>query len=74
VAGTAALLVDAHPSFAPRDVRAVLRNSATDVGPAGPDPVSGYGRLDAAAAAEFAVEYERYADVNASRVTYEGAD
>jgi hypothetical protein len=65
-AGTAALIVDAHPSFAPRDVRTVLRNSATDVGPAGPDPASGYGRLDAAAAAEFAAEYERYVGLNAS--------
>jgi hypothetical protein len=66
VAGTAALLVDAHPSFAAGEVRTVLRNSATDVGPAGPDPGSGYGRLDAAAAAEFAVAYERYAAINGS--------
>ena len=73
VAGTAALLVGAHPSFAPRDVRSVLRNSATDVGRAGPDPASGYGRLDAVAAAEFADEYERYAAVNGSVRTSTGA-
>lgn len=65
-AGTAALLLDAHPSLAPADVRAVLRNSATDVGPDGPDPVSGYGLLDARAAAEVAADHERYADVNAT--------
>ena len=65
-AGAAALLVEAHPSLSPAETRAVLRNSAVDVGPRGPDPDSGYGRLDASAAAEFAVEYERYADVNAS--------
>jgi len=69
VAGTAALLVDAHPSFAPQDVRAVLRNSATDLGPVGRDVASGYGRLDAAAAAEFAVEYDRYDDLNVSTAT-----
>ena len=72
VAGTAALLVDAHPSLAPRDVRAVLRNSATDVGPAGPDTSSGHGRLDAATAAEFADEYERYVGLNASETGRDG--
>jgi subtilisin family serine protease len=65
-AGTAALLLDAHPTFTPAEVRTVLRNSATDLGPDGPDTASGYGRLDAAAAAEFAGYYERYADVNAT--------
>lgn len=69
-AGVAALVVEAHPSLGPRDVRMVLGSSATDVGPAGPDPVSGYGRLDARAAAEFALAYERYADVNASVRTH----
>ncbi|MEF8840037.1 MAG: S8 family serine peptidase [Haloarculaceae archaeon] len=72
VAGTAALLVGDNPSFAPRDVRSVLRTSATDVGRPGPDPVSGYGRLDAAAAAEFAVEYEQYVDINGSRTARDG--
>jgi len=66
VAGTAALLVEARPSLTPREVRMVLRNSATDLGPAGRDVASGYGRLDAADAAEFAVEYDRYAAVNVS--------
>lgn len=65
-AGTAALLVDAHPSLAPRDVRAVLRNSTTDVGPTGRDAASGYGRLDATAAAELAAEYERYVGLDDS--------
>ena len=66
VAGTTALLVDAHPSLGPREIGAVLRGSATDVGPPGPDPASGHGRLDAPAAAELAVEYERYAGINRS--------
>jgi subtilisin family serine protease len=69
VAGTAALLVDAYPSFGPGDVRAVLRNSASDVGPPGPDAASGHGRLDATAAAELAVEDERYAGLNVSEAT-----
>ena len=64
VAGTAALLLDGHPSLAPRDVRSVLRNSAVDVGPAGPDTASGYGRLDAVAADELAAEHERYAGID----------
>jgi subtilisin family serine protease len=74
VAGTAALLVEAHPSLGPHGVREVLRNSATDLGPAGPDTLSGYGRLDARSAAELAVEYERYADVNASARVYAGSN
>ena len=65
-AGTAALVLEAHPDFSPTQVRSVLRYSAVDIGPDGADPAAGYGRLDAAAAAEFAVEFERYAALNES--------
>jgi subtilisin family serine protease len=71
VAGTAALVVEGHPTFTPEQVRSVLRYSAVDVASEGPDTVSGYGRLDARAAAEFAVEFERYAALNASIVETE---
>jgi hypothetical protein len=54
VAGTAALIVDAHPSLSPAEVRSVLRSSATDVGAPGPDVDSGYGRLDAVTAERLA--------------------
>ncbi|MFC7226189.1 S8 family serine peptidase [Salinirubellus salinus] len=64
VAGTAALLIEGHPSFTPAQVRSVLRYSAVDTGLEGPDAETGYGRLDAGAAAEFAVEFERYAALN----------
>lgn len=66
VAGTAALLLDANPTLSADDVRAVLRSSAVDVGNSGPDAESGYGRLDARAAATLAEEYERYGAVNES--------
>lgn len=56
VAGTAALLAERHPDARPADLRAALRESATDVGPEGIDPASGYGLLDAPAAAEYAEE------------------
>jgi hypothetical protein len=45
--GVAALLADADPTAGPDDLRRALRTSADDVGPAGPDPASGHGRLDA---------------------------
>ncbi|WP_275673099.1 S8 family serine peptidase [Halobaculum magnesiiphilum] len=43
VAGVAALVRSANPDLAPRQVNAVLAATAGDVGPAGRDPVSGYG-------------------------------
>ncbi|GIW41469.1 MAG: hypothetical protein KatS3mg076_2046 [Candidatus Binatia bacterium] len=50
VAGTAALVLAAHPSFSVEEVRQVLRTTAVDIDPPGPDDESGYGRIDAAAA------------------------
>lgn len=43
VAGVAALVRSANPDLSPRQVNAVLAATARDVGPAGRDPVSGYG-------------------------------
>ena len=51
-AAVAALLLGKNPFLSPATVRNVLREAATDIGPAGPDDVSGFGRLDALAAAE----------------------
>ena len=47
VAGVAALVVGNRPSLSNEDVRQVLHVSADDVGPAGFDPQSGYGRVNA---------------------------
>ncbi len=51
VAGTVALLYSAHPDVAVTRVGTVVSESAADVGAAGLDPATGYGRLDALAAA-----------------------
>lgn len=56
VAGTAALLTQRYPSLSPAELRAVLRDSARDVGPEGPDARSGGGLLDAKAAIDLAGE------------------
>lgn len=55
-AGTAALLAERHPNLTAAELRTVLRESARDVGQDGIDPASGYGLVDARAAAEFAAE------------------
>lgn len=49
-AGTAGLLSMARPDLMADDLRQVLRASADDVGPPGPDAETGSGRLNAAAA------------------------
>ncbi len=51
VAGVAALVLAVNPSFSPEEVWQVLRSTADDVGDPGPDEDSGYGLVDAAAAA-----------------------
>lgn len=48
--GVAALVRAAHPEFTNEDLRQVLRVSAVDVGAAGPDILTGAGRIDAAQA------------------------
>jgi subtilisin family serine protease len=50
VAGAVGLLVGARPELTDTDLQHVLRESARDIGPLGPDAASGWGVLDAAAA------------------------
>lgn len=46
VAGLAALLWSRHPDWTPAQVRARIEQSAVDLGPEGPDPWFGHGRID----------------------------
>lgn len=50
VAGTAALLLAAHPDWSVEQIRQALRSTADDLGDTGPDPIFGYGRINAARA------------------------
>ncbi|PIQ84192.1 MAG: hypothetical protein COV75_03620 [Candidatus Omnitrophica bacterium CG11_big_fil_rev_8_21_14_0_20_63_9] len=50
VAGLAALVISHHPSFTNDQVRQAIRASADDVGAQGFDPITGAGRVNAAAA------------------------
>jgi hypothetical protein len=50
VAGLAALLLEKQPGLTPEEVRQVIRRSADDVGAAGWDGSSGYGRINATSA------------------------
>jgi subtilisin family serine protease len=54
-AGVAALLLQKDPSLTPAAIQAALRQGAADIGPAGFDDASGFGRLDALAAGEAVV-------------------
>ena len=45
VAGAAALVIQRFPDLKAADVAAFLESNAVDMGPNGPDPVYGYGRL-----------------------------
>jgi hypothetical protein len=51
-AGVAALLLDLDPTLTPAEVKAALTGGAVDVGAPGFDDASGFGRLDAVAAAD----------------------
>jgi subtilisin family serine protease len=51
-AGVAALLLDQDPTLTPAEVKAALTRGAGDVGAPGFDDASGFGRLDAVAAAD----------------------
>jgi subtilisin family serine protease len=55
VAGTVALLLQVDPSLTPADVERVIGETALDVGAAGYDLEAGYGRIDAEAAVDLAL-------------------
>src|SRR5215470_16082294 len=50
-AGVAALLLDRDPTLTPAEIQAALTRGAVDIGAPGFDEASGFGRLDAVAAA-----------------------
>lgn len=47
VAGLAALILARHPAWSNEQVRQAIRQSADDIGSAGFDPLTGYGRINA---------------------------
>ncbi|MEM6377043.1 MAG: S8 family serine peptidase [Bacteroidota bacterium] len=49
-AGIGALVLSYNPTLTPDELRDILRNTSVDIGAAGYDAETGYGRLDAAAA------------------------
>jgi subtilisin family serine protease len=54
VSGIAALLIERNPSLKPSDVRRILMNTATDLGPKGRDRDYGAGLVNALQAVEAA--------------------
>ncbi len=54
VAGVLALTLAAHPGLTPAQQRDALTSGAADIGPPGPDPDTGYGRVDALASYDLA--------------------
>ena len=56
VSGVCALLLQIHPDWGPREVADALRQSARDLGEAGPDTLYGWGLVDAIAASGLEVE------------------
>jgi hypothetical protein len=55
VAGVAALVFAINPNFSGGQVQSIIKNSAADLGAAGWDPQYGYGRVDANAAVNLAL-------------------
>ena len=55
-AGVVALMMAANPSLPPTTLEQVLENTATDLGDAGWDTSYGYGRVNAAAAVQIALQ------------------
>jgi subtilisin family serine protease len=55
VSGTAGLMFDANPSLTPAQVRDILLDTATDIGPLGVDPYFGAGLVNVGAAVAAAV-------------------
>lgn len=52
--GTAALLLEEDPALLPHELAFIIRETAVDLGTAGPDNVYGWGRVDALAAVNYA--------------------
>ena len=69
VAGTAALILAANPTWTNEQVRAQLRNTADDLGATGWDPQYGYGLVDAD---EAAVSSEPVTDIGITAVDAPG--
>ncbi len=59
VSGLAALMLSVRPDLSPAEVDSLLKSTARDLGIPGPDPVYGYGRIDALAAVNAARAYVR---------------
>jgi hypothetical protein len=57
-AAVAALVLAANPGLLPTDVMTVITTTSVDLGEAGWDPIYGFGRVDAAAAAQMAASVE----------------
>ncbi len=66
VAGLAALIRAARPSYTPDQIAAVIQSSAVDLGSSGKDIQFGWGRIDAAAALELASTVAFSADSSAA--------
>ena len=54
VSGVCALLLQVHPEWGPAQVLEALRSTALDLGAVGPDPVYGWGQINALAASGLA--------------------
>ncbi|GFN32691.1 hypothetical protein PCURB6_29510 [Paenibacillus curdlanolyticus] len=59
-AAAAALVLAQHPNYKPYEVRALLRQTAKDIGPAGVDEASGYGLLQIGAAVTASLKPDAY--------------
>jgi subtilisin family serine protease len=60
VSGLAALMLAINPRLTPDDLRAMIEKSSDDVGAPGRDPETGYGRINAARAVQFAAPWNDY--------------
>jgi len=57
VSGTLALMLEKNPNLTPVEMDSILRVTAVDLGPAGPDSLYGAGRIDALAAVNATPSY-----------------
>lgn len=75
VAGLAALVIAKNPTYTTEQVRYVLRNSTDDVGTAGWDSGTGFGRINAYKAVTFAATPPKlFAEITAPSVTLPAPD